>query len=149
MIDTVWRMAYRIRSIVGTVLAVAFLGLALFALFQLIRGGSCASGGNYVSTRQCPPGTGTWAAVLPLAIIATLASAILGRLRRESRKPLAVPFGLPATGDARQFLQHGVAPTAPTSDPVVRLALLQSLHQSGALTQAEFDAAKAKILGDM
>jgi hypothetical protein len=42
-----------------------------------------------------------------------------------------------------------VAPPAPTAaaDPVARLKELAQLHESGALTDDEFSAAKAKVLG--
>jgi Short C-terminal domain len=48
---------------------------------------------------------------------------------------------------------HRVAPAVPTpseppaSDPVARLRDLAHLHDSGALDDAEFAAAKAKVLG--
>jgi len=40
-----------------------------------------------------------------------------------------------------------VAPAAPDADTVGRLKDLAALHDSGALTDAEFAAAKAKVLG--
>jgi len=39
------------------------------------------------------------------------------------------------------------APEAAAPDPVAQLTQLAALKDSGALTQAEFDAQKAKILG--
>jgi hypothetical protein len=47
---------------------------------------------------------------------------------------------------------HRVAPSPPTSapadtDPIKRLKELGELHASGVLTDAEFAAAKAKIVG--
>ncbi len=40
------------------------------------------------------------------------------------------------------------APTAaPADDPIARLTQLASLHSSGALTDEEFTAAKAQVLG--
>jgi Short C-terminal domain len=48
---------------------------------------------------------------------------------------------------------HQVPPAAPTpaaaagDDPVARLRDLAQLHETGALTDAEFAAAKAKVLG--
>ncbi|UAC00137.1 SHOCT domain-containing protein [Dactylosporangium vinaceum] len=157
------RVMYRVRSIIGFLLGVACVGVALFALFQLIRGGSCASGGNHVSARQCPPGTGTWAFILPLAIIGSLASFILGRLRfgppapvpppqRHSRPfAAAPPFGTLVTINEGQLFTAGpsTAQPAPTTDPLVRLTMLQSLRDSGALSPAEYEQAKAKILAEM
>ena len=40
------------------------------------------------------------------------------------------------------------AAVAPPDDPVARLEKLGRLHDSGVLTDAEFSAAKAKIIGD-
>jgi hypothetical protein len=37
-------------------------------------------------------------------------------------------------------------PAAPAADPIAQLTQLAALKDSGALTQAEFDAEKAKIL---
>ncbi|MEV8515082.1 SHOCT domain-containing protein [Dactylosporangium sp. NPDC051484] len=157
---------YRVRFAIGFLLGVVCLGVALFALFQLVRGGSCASGGNYVSVRQCPPGTGKWAFILPLAIIGGIASFILGRLRFrqpvapvppphprlfDNAGPAASPFGaLVAINDGQLFKAgSGTAQPAPTMDPLVRLTMLQSLRDSGALSPAEYDQAKAKILAEM
>ncbi|WP_344612176.1 SHOCT domain-containing protein [Dactylosporangium salmoneum] len=157
---------YRVRATIGFLLGVVCLGIALFALFQLVRGGSCASGGNYVSARQCPPGTGKWAFILPLAIIGSLASFILGRLRFQQPAapvppphphpfgnvgPAASPFGAPVTFNDGQLFKAvpGTAQPAPTTDPLVRLTMLQSLRDSGALSPAEYEQAKAKILAEM
>ena len=39
------------------------------------------------------------------------------------------------------------APAAPAADPIAQLTQLAALRDSGALTEAEFEAEKAKILG--
>ena len=39
------------------------------------------------------------------------------------------------------------APAAPAADPIAQLTQLAALRDSGALTEAEFEAQKAKILG--
>jgi hypothetical protein len=39
------------------------------------------------------------------------------------------------------------APAAPAPDPIAQLTQLAALKDSGALTEAEFEAEKAKILG--
>jgi hypothetical protein len=39
------------------------------------------------------------------------------------------------------------APTAPAPDPIAQMTQLAALKDSGALTQAEFDTQKARILG--
>jgi hypothetical protein len=99
-------VAYRIRVCIGSLISLACLGLALYALFQLVRGGSCASGGVYVSARQCPPGTEKWAWVLPGAIIGGLLSFFLGTFKGFGPAPEATRTlgGVPrATGGAAPF----------------------------------------------
>jgi hypothetical protein len=39
------------------------------------------------------------------------------------------------------------APAAPAPDPIAQMTQLAALRDSGALTQAEFDTQKARILG--
>jgi hypothetical protein len=43
--------------------------------------------------------------------------------------------------------QYAPAPAAPAPDPIAQLTQLAALKASGALTEAEFEAEKAKILG--
>ena len=47
----------------------------------------------------------------------------------------------------RQVPAYALADAAPAEDPLARLRDLAELHDSGALTDAEFTAAKAKLLG--
>ena len=44
-------------------------------------------------------------------------------------------------------MQPQAAPAAPTADPIAQLKQLGELHQSGVLTDEEFAAQKAKLLG--
>jgi hypothetical protein len=43
--------------------------------------------------------------------------------------------------------QYAPAPAAPAPDPIAQLTQLAALKDSGALTEAEFEAQKAKLLG--
>lgn len=43
--------------------------------------------------------------------------------------------------------EYAPAPAAPAADPIAQLTQLAALRDSGALTEAEFEAEKAKILG--
>ena len=52
------------------------------------------------------------------------------------------PAGIPVGASAD-------APPAPSSDPLDRLKKLNDLRQAGALTDAEFEAQKAKLLGEI
>jgi hypothetical protein len=45
------------------------------------RGGTCASGGPYVSTKECAPGSTTWMFVLPPALLVGLCGLWLVKLR--------------------------------------------------------------------
>jgi membrane protease subunit (stomatin/prohibitin family) len=46
-----------------------------------------------------------------------------------------------------QQIQPQAAAAAPTADPIERLKQLGELHESGVLTDEEFAAQKAKLLG--
>lgn len=50
---------YWIRSLLGMAIALASILAMTWALYHLVRTGTCASGGPYVSARPCPAGTGT------------------------------------------------------------------------------------------
>jgi len=49
--------------------------------------------------------------------------------------------------EAQQAQPAAPAPAAPSNDMVTRLGELSKLHSSGALTDAEFAAAKQQLLG--
>ena len=152
-------MLYRIRVIIGSLISLVCLGFALYALYQLIRGGSCASGGNYVSVRQCPPGTEKWAWILPGVIIGGLLSFFLGTFKGFVRTPK--PAETPAGGFPRRtapfdrptplIVTRGqvFATAAGDQDPLLRLQRLRELLDAGTLSPAEFELAKRKILNEM
>jgi hypothetical protein len=60
------------RGAVGLVLMLAGIAAFLFGLYHLMKTGTCASGGPYVSARPCPAGTGSWVAVLIGGVFAFL-----------------------------------------------------------------------------
>jgi hypothetical protein len=167
---------YYIRVCIGSLISLVCLGFALYALYQLIRGGSCASGGNYVSARECPPGTEKWAWVLPGAIIGGLLSFFLGTFKGfgEAKGAMRGNGGV-SSGDAARVIGgtppfdpanlfqgrvivaggqmftpgQAAAPPADPQDPIVRLQRLRHLLDAGTLSPAEFETAKAKILAEM
>ena len=49
---------YWVRSLLAMAICLGCLLLMTWALYHLVRTGSCASGGPYVSARPCPAGTG-------------------------------------------------------------------------------------------
>ncbi len=74
---------------------------------------------------------------------------------RQTWMPFAGPRNRTAQADYNRRLQQKfdstrrVAPAVPTAaprDPVADLKELAALHDSGALTDTEFEAAKAKLL---
>jgi hypothetical protein len=164
---------YYVRVCIGSLISLVCLGFALYALYQLIRGGSCASGGNYVSARQCPPGTEKWAWVLPGSIIGGLLSFFLGTIKGFGPAPKAdtgpagfsagaraasdmTPSGPAAFGGRAMVVRGRLISEEPMSglpasgaDPLDQLRKLQSLLDAGTLSQAEFELAKAKILAEM
>ena len=79
------------------------------------------------------------------AVVAGTATAVSGRVaRRQSARY--------ADEDAQQYQQQAqVAPAAPPPEPeddsAAQLQNLAQLHTQGVLTDEEFAAAKAKILG--
>jgi hypothetical protein len=60
------------RGAIGLALMLVGVAAFLFGLYHLMKTGTCASGGPYVSARPCPAGTGTWVAVLIGGVFAFL-----------------------------------------------------------------------------
>src|SRR4051812_50060385 len=57
-------MDWLARGALGLAVMLAGITAFLFGLYHLMKTGTCASGGPYVSARPCPAGTGGWIAVL-------------------------------------------------------------------------------------
>ncbi len=77
------------------------------------------------------------------AVVAGTATAVSGRVaRRQNEKYDAQDQ---AQYDQQMAQQQAAAPAA--SDPNAELQNLAQLHQQGVLTDEEFAAAKAKVLG--
>lgn len=73
------------------------------------------------------------------AVVAGTATAVSGRVARRQE-------GRWAQQDAQQYQQQA-APPPTAEDPMAKLKELGELHQNGVLTDEEFTAAKAQILG--
>jgi len=89
------------------------------------------------------------------AAVAGTAAAVSGRVRRRQDAKFAQrDADTAATGDQADEEQTAppedaappAAPAAPAADPLEQLKTLGELKQSGVLTEAEFQAQKAKIL---
>jgi formiminotetrahydrofolate cyclodeaminase len=71
---------------------------------------------------------------------------------RQTWMPYSVPRSPEQQNQYNEQLQNAygatrrVPPAVPAADPVAELKELAQLHSSGALTDAEFAAAKAKLL---
>ena len=73
------------------------------------------------------------------AVVAGTATAVSGRVQRRQAAKWAQP-------DAQQYEQEAPPPEA-EDDATAQLQNLAKLHTQGVLTDEEFAAAKAKILG--
>jgi hypothetical protein len=77
-----------------TLTALALCGGAVLAidssLYHLIRTGTCASGGPYVSARPCPPGTGLHIVLLVGGIFGGLIGIAIWAVRGGSARPSRV-----------------------------------------------------------
>jgi hypothetical protein len=73
------------------------------------------------------------------AVVAGTATAVSGRVQRRQE-------GRYAEEDAQQYAQQA-PPPAPEDDQAAQLQNLAQLHTQGVLTDEEFAAAKAKLLG--
>ncbi|HEX6585403.1 MAG TPA: SHOCT domain-containing protein [Solirubrobacterales bacterium] len=74
------------------------------------------------------------------AVVAGTATAVSGRVSRRQQSRWAEQ-------DQQQYAQAAPAPAAPAAAPVDQLKELGELHTSGVLTDEEFAAQKAKLLG--
>lgn len=78
------------------------------------------------------------------AVIAGTATTVSNRVSRRQANRWAEK-------DAQQYAEQAPppapAPAAPAVDPIAQLKELGELRDSGVLTEAEFEAQKAKILG--
>jgi hypothetical protein len=76
------------RGAIGLLLMLAGIAAFLLGLYHLMKTGTCASGGPYVSARPCPAGTGTWVAVLIGGVFAFLAGgAVFATRGRRATQP--------------------------------------------------------------
>lgn len=70
-------MTGRVRTVIGMALIAAGVLLASWGLYEVIRIGTCASGGPYVSARECPPGTALKIVSITGGIVLTLIGAVV------------------------------------------------------------------------
>ena len=88
-------MSWLTRGALGLALMVAGLAGFLLALYELLKTGTCASGGPYVSAHQCPSSIPYYIGGLIAGIFAFLAGgALFGSRGRPATDP-----GLPPPKD--------------------------------------------------
>ncbi len=83
------------------------------------------------------------------AVVAGTATAVSGRVGRRQANKYAeqdAQYTQQQTAAAMQGVDQAAAAPA-ADDPFAQIEKLSKLHESGALTDEEFAAAKAKILG--
>lgn len=77
------------------------------------------------------------------AVVAGTASTVAGRVQHRQQAKWAEQGEAPQ----QQAAAPPPAPAAPAADPIEQLKELAALKEQGVLTDAEFAAQKAKILG--
>jgi hypothetical protein len=83
------------------------------------------------------------------AVVAGTATAVSGRVarRQAARYGEPSPYGSEPQQYAQEPQQYAQAAPEPEDDATAQLQKLAALHTQGVLTDEEFAAAKAKILG--
>lgn len=84
--------------------------------------------------------------VVRTAAVAGTATAVSGRVSRRQANRWAAQDA-PAYQEQAPPPQQPVAAAPPAPDPIERLRELGKLHEQGILTDEEFAAQKAKVLG--
>ena len=85
---------YWIATLIGLVVAGASIVAIDWGIYHLVRTGTCASGGPYVSARPCPPGTGLHIGALIGGIFAGLFAIGIYAARGRYGTPSRIGLGL-------------------------------------------------------
>lgn len=140
-------MGFWTRTGLGLALMVGGVAGLAYCIVELASIGTCASGGPYVSARECPAGTERYIIGIFPSIIAFLAGAGVFAMRGgRSTDPGLPPAGEATLSNPVPFGSARPAPPKPAPDPLERLEHLVQLKKSGVLTDAEFEAQKTLIL---
>ena len=86
-------MGYFTKSALGLALLLAGAVTFCYRVYELGKTGTCASGGPYVSARECPSGTGTLSLMIAPAVLAAIAGGGIFATRGRT----ATAPGLPPT----------------------------------------------------
>jgi hypothetical protein len=99
-------------SLLGMLIVGASLVLTTWAMYRLMRTGTCASGGPYVIAQPCPEGTG-W---LVLALMGGIVLALVGCAVARSATLGILWFGLFFTLSGAVAILSEVGPAAPPTE---------------------------------
>jgi hypothetical protein len=88
---------YATRAVAGAGLMLVSVVVVGFSIYKLVKTGTCASGGPYVSARQCPAGTELYILSIFPAVIGFLVGGWIFSTRGRAR---GVAPALPPQGDA-------------------------------------------------
>ena len=86
-------MSYATRTFTGLALMVAGIGGLGFGIYKVTSIGTCASGGPYVSVRECPSNTGLFIGMIVVGVFVFL----IGGAVFAGRGRMATDPGLPAS----------------------------------------------------
>ena len=70
-------MRYFLKTTIGLALLIGAIVAISYAVYQLLQIGTCASGGPYVTARECPTGTEWLGLTIPIGVFVMLAGAVL------------------------------------------------------------------------
>ena len=98
-----------LRTVIGMAMIAAGVLLAAWALYELTRIGTCASGGPYVSARECPPGTG----LRIFAIMGGIFLTLIGAFVVPGVAIAGLAWGLGFTMLGAAFFVSAFGPAAP------------------------------------
>ena len=131
-------MGYLLKAPLG--LALFFGGIALFnvKLVSLLETGTCASGTNTGRRDEHPPSMAVAGGMSSGGAMSRI-SAGLDQARAAQGLSSRLPWGSPPPG---------AGGGSGTSGQIAKLERLQRLRESGALTDAEFEWEKAKVLAE-
>jgi hypothetical protein len=96
------------RGAVGLALMALGVAALAFGIYELVKTGTCASGGPYVSARPCPPGTGLDVAAVVGGVFAFLAGGALFATRGRRATDPGLPPGDSITANPQPYSRlHG------------------------------------------
>jgi Short C-terminal domain len=135
------------RRVLYLLITLGLTAVAGLGLYHVIKNGSCQSGGYQVTTlKPCKSDEMLWL----MALILGGMGAIVGWLVVFISGPSTNAVTVSATGarvpDQGSVFGVPATPQAGGHSHVDELTKLAELHRSGALTDAEFEAEKARIL---